>query len=83
MESLKDILRQRQSITQPQIASSRLQTYIKKKYRFAVKISFRGDQLIIHAQNSSQTALLNLEKTNLEQIIGQLYDIRFSLRPPK
>ena len=83
MESLKDILRQRQSIAQPQIASSRLQTYIKKKHRFQVKVSFRGDQLIIHAQNSSQTALLNLEKANLERLISHLYDIRFSLRPPK
>ena len=83
MEPLKNILRQRTSISQNLVSAKRVQTYIKKKHGCNVQISFRGGDLIIHVKSSSQAALLNLDKMSLEQISGYFYAIKITLKAPK
>ena len=83
MEPLRNLFHRQSSIQQHQASAKRLQTYIKKKHGFNTQISFRGNDLLVHVQNSSQAALLSLDKLSLEQISGYLYEIKITVKPPK
>ena len=79
MESLGDLLKQKSSLAQHQAAIKRLKLYIKKKYRFDPQIDFYNNQLTIKTFNSAQSTVLQLDLANLNQLVGNFYDIKIKL----
>ncbi|MCY4089017.1 MAG: hypothetical protein OXF49_02750 [Candidatus Saccharibacteria bacterium] len=80
MESLDNLFKNHQSISPLKTNVQRLKTYINKKYGFNPEISLATDKLIIYAPTSSQTAVLRLDLSNLNQLIAFHYPLQIRLK---
>ena len=80
MESLENILKNRQANASEPIEIKRLKTYIEKKYDFLPEISLSPRRITIYAPSPAQASLLRLDWGNLCRLSGNLRKIYISLK---
>ena len=80
MESLENLFAKRQFNLTVQTDIHRLKIYIQKKYSFNPEISLASNKLIIYAPTSSQTTVLRLDLSNLNQLISHQYALQIRLK---
>ena len=72
MESLKDLLKRKQTIKTTVDKVSRLKTYIEKRYAFSPEIRLAPrDRMTIYAPTAAQASILRLDWANLNRLAGK------------